>query len=474
MSTFLWTRDQAVAATHGTTKGPDWRASGVSIDSRTVSKGDLFVALVGPNHDGHDHVAGALAAGAVAALVHKQPAGVGADAPLLQVEDTLVGLRRLGAAARARTGAKIIGVTGSVGKTGTKEMLKLALGEATTHASVGSFNNHWGVPLSLARMPAESRCAVLELGMNHAGEIAQLTALVRPDIAIVTTVEAVHLEFFASTREIAEAKAEIFIGVVPGGVALLPRDNPYYDVLRERAEQAGVKRFASFGTHIEADARLLDCAVEHDQTLVFALIKDKPISYAIGVPGRPWAMNSLAVLLAADAAGIPVAQAAAALANMRPPKGRGERKSLRWGDGVLSVIDESYNASPVSVRAALATLGSMEPGKGGRRVAVLGDMLELGEQGPGLHRDLAEQVTEFGIDLVFTAGPLMSGLFEALHSEKKGAHAPDSAQLAPIVAARLRSGDVVMVKGSAGSRMGRVVSHLDDLATPAAPVANGH
>jgi UDP-N-acetylmuramoyl-tripeptide--D-alanyl-D-alanine ligase len=474
MSTFLWTRDQAVAATHGTTKGPDWRASGVSIDSRTVSKGDLFVALAGPNHDGHDHVAGALAAGAAAALVHKPPAGVGADAPLLQVEDTLVGLRRLGAAARARTGAKIIGVTGSVGKTGTKEMLKLALGETTTHASVGSFNNHWGVPLSLARMPAESGCAVLELGMNHAGEIAQLTALVRPDIAIVTTVEAVHLEFFASTREIAEAKAEIFIGVVPGGIALLPRDNPYYDLLRERAEQAGVKRFASFGTHIEADARLLDCAVEHDQTLVFALIKDKPISYAIGVPGRPWAMNSLAVLLAADAAGIPVAQAAAALANMRPPKGRGERKSLRWGDGVLSVIDESYNASPVSVRAALATLGSMQPGKGGRRVAVLGDMLELGEQGPGLHRDLAEQVTEFGIDLVFTAGPLMASLFEALHSENKGAHAPDSAQLAPMVAARLRAGDVVMVKGSAGSRMGRVVSHLDDLATHAAPVANGH
>ena len=472
--TALWTRDEAVAATRGKALGPDWLATGVSIDSRTVGKGDLFIALAGPNHDGHDHVAGALAAGAAAALVHKIPAGLGPDAPLLLVEDTLEGLRRLGAASRARTEAKIVGVTGSVGKTGTKEMLKLALGEAATHASVGSFNNHWGVPLSLARMPADSGNAVLELGMNHAGEIAPLSALVRPDIAIVTTVEAVHLEFFASTREIAEAKAEIFAGVVPGGIAILPRDNPYYDLLRTRADEAGITRFATFGTHIEADARLLDFAVVQDQTLVFALIKDKPISYAIGVPGRPWAMNSLAVLLAADAAGIPIAEAAAALAAMRPPKGRGERKSLRWGEGAVTVIDESYNASPVSVRAALATLGSMEPSKGGRRVAVLGDMLELGEQGPALHRGLAEQVDQFRIDLVFTAGPLMGSLFDALRSENKGAHAPDSAHLAPMVAARLTAGDVVMVKGSAGSRMGRVVSHLDDLATHAAPVANGH
>ena len=472
--TALWTSAEAQKATGGEAKGPAWAAFGVSIDSRTVAKGDLFVALAGPNHDGHDHVANALAAGAAAALVHKIPDGVGAGAPLLLVEETLEGLRRLATASRARTEAKIVGVTGSVGKTGTKEMLKLALGETGTHASVGSFNNHWGVPLSLARMPAESTCAVLELGMNHAGEIAPLTALVRPDIAIVTTVEAVHLEFFASTREIAEAKAEIFQGVVPGGVAVLPRDNPYYGLLRERAEQAGVTRFVTFGTHIESDARLLDFAVVRDQTLVFALVKDKPISYAIGVPGRPWAMNSLAVLLAADAAGVPVAEAAAALAGMHPPKGRGERKTLRWGEGTISIIDESYNASPVSVRAALATLGSMEPGKAGRRVAVLGDMLELGEQGASLHRGLAEQVNQFSIDLVFTAGPLMGNLHDALQGEKKGGHASDSSQLAPMVAARLNPGDVVMVKGSAGSRMGRVVSHLDDLATQAAPAANRH
>jgi len=461
--TALWTSAEAQEATGGKLAGRPWGASGVSIDSRTLEAGDLFVALAGPVHDGHDHVISALATGAAAALVHKVPEGIAADAPLLLVEDTLEALRSLGAASRDRTSAKVVGVTGSVGKTGTKEMLKLALGEHVTHASVGSFNNHWGVPLSLARMPANIRHAVLELGMNHAGEIAPLSALVRPDIAIVTTVEAVHLEFFASTQEIAEAKAEIFTGVASGGTAILPRDNPFYTLLRERAEAAEVTKFASFGTHIDADARLLDFAVTQDRTLVFALIKDKPISYSIGVPGRPWAMNSLAVLLAAEAAGIPVEQAAAALAAMRPPKGRGEKKSLRWGGGQITLIDESYNASPVSVRAALATLGSMLPGKGGRRVAVLGDMLELGGQGPSLHRGLAEAVAEFGIDKVFTAGPLMGGLYDVLTLEKKGAHAPDSSQLAPMVAAALKAGDVVVVKGSAGSRMGRVVAHLEGL-----------
>jgi UDP-N-acetylmuramoyl-tripeptide--D-alanyl-D-alanine ligase len=461
--TALWTSADALQATGGQAIGRPWGASGVSIDSRSVEAGDLFIALAGPHHDGHDHVAAALAQGAAAALVDTLPDGLAPDAPLLLVEDTLEGLRRLGAAARARTSAKVVGVTGSVGKTGTKEMLKLALGEAVTHASVGSFNNHWGVPLSLARMPAAARCAVLELGMNHAGEIAPLSALVRPDIAIVTAIEAVHLEFFASIDGIAEAKAEIFTGVTAGGTAILPRDNAFYDLLRARAEQAGVARSSSFGTHPEADARLLDYAVTADRSFVFARVFDRPISYSIGVPGLPWAMNSLAVLLTAITAGVPLDAAAAALAGMTPPKGRGEKKLLRWGAAAITVIDESYNASPVSVRAALATLGSLKPAQGGRRIAVLGDMLELGEQGPALHRGLAEALVEFGIDKLFTAGTLMSGLFDAVDAEKKGAHAADSAQLAPIVAAALEPGDVVMIKGSAGSRMARVVAHLDAL-----------
>jgi UDP-N-acetylmuramoyl-tripeptide--D-alanyl-D-alanine ligase len=471
----LWTSEAAQRATGGQALGPAWQAGGVSIDSRTIAKGDLFVALVGPTHDGHDHVARALAAGAAAALVHRLPDDLPPDAPLLLVEDSLAGLRALGDAARRRSSAKILAVTGSVGKTGTKEMLKLALGgDATTHASVGSFNNHWGVPLSLARLPLGKAYAVFELGMNHAGEIAPLAALVRPDIAIVTTVEAVHLEFFASTRDIAEAKAEIFTGALPGALAILPRDNPFYPLLRERAEQAGITRFASFGTHIEADARLLDFAITGDSTLVFALIGDRPVSYAIGVPGRPWAVNSLAALLAANASGVPLDLAAETLARLQPLKGRGERLILPWGDGAITVIDESYNASPVSVRAALATLGGIECRRGARRIAVLGDMLELGAAGPLLHRGLADAVAAWDIDLVFTAGPLMAGLSAALTTNRRGDHAPDAGSLAPLVAAKLRAGDVVMVKGSAGSRMGRVVTFLQELATPIAPVANGN
>ena len=467
----LWTRDEAAAAISAKVYGPDWQASGISIDSRTLAAGELFVALVGPTHDGHDHVGKALRAGAAAALLHRLPDDLPADQPLLLVEDSLAGLRRLAMASRLRSRAKILGVTGSVGKTGTKEMLKVVLGEQA-HASVGSFNNHWGVPLSLARMPADAKYGIFELGMNHAGEIAPLSALVRPEIAIVTTVEAVHLEFFSSTEQIAEAKAEIFGGMPAGGSAILPRDNPYYALLRQRAAQAGAGRIRSFGTHIEADARLLDFAVANDKTLVFALIGDRPIHYAIGVPGRPWAINSLAVLLAAQEAGMPLAEAAAALEGMKPPKGRGERKALPWGDGVITVIDESYNASPVSVRAALGTLSMVEPARAGRRIAVLGDMLELGESSAALHRGLADNFDK--IDLVFTAGPLMAELSANLPGSKRGGHAADSAHLAPIVAEALRSDDVVMVKGSAGSRMGRVVTLLQELAVPMAPVANGH
>jgi UDP-N-acetylmuramoyl-tripeptide--D-alanyl-D-alanine ligase len=314
---------------------------------------------------------------------------------------------------------------------------------------------------------------VFEIGMNHAGEITPLVNLVRPHIAIVTTVEAVHLEFFASVAAIAEAKAEIFTGVTTGGTAILPRDNKYFPLLRERAAQAGITRIVTFGSHIDADARLLDFAVEDEHTLVLALIKDQPIAYRIGAVGRPWAMNSLAVLSAAIEAGRDLETAAANLALMQPPAGRGARQILPWGSGTITLIDESYNASPVSVRAALTTLAGLTPERG-RRVAVLGDMLELGPAGPALHQDLAELIEPGVIDLLFTAGPLMAGLSERLSASLPCGHAADSAQLAPIVARALRSGDVVMIKGSAGSRMGRIVSYLQELAVPMAPVANGH
>lgn len=459
--TALWTSSEAQAATGGTLVHPGWEALGVAIDSRTVAAGDLFVALKGPSHDGHDHVAQALAAGAVAALVERVPEGLPDGAALLLVKDTLAALGDLGRAARARSTAKVIAVTGSVGKTGTKEMLRLALAEqGETHASVGSFNNHWGVPLSLARLPRSARFAVFELGMNHPGEITPLTRLVRPHLAIITTVEAVHTAFFKSTDDIADAKAEIFLGLEPGGVAVLNRDNRHFRRLAAAAGHAGVETILSFGSHIDASARLLDCGIDPDETAVFALLKDQAVAYRIGVPGLHWAMNSLAVLLAVRGVGGNPDQAARKLIDMTPPKGRGERHVVRLGHGSFEVIDESYNASPVSMKAAIATLAAARPAKGARRIAVLGDMLELGCDASALHAGLAAAIEAWRIDLVFTAGPLMASLYAAIPEHKRGCHAASSDEAAPLVKAAVRPGDVVMVKGSAGSRMGKVVKTL--------------
>jgi UDP-N-acetylmuramoyl-tripeptide--D-alanyl-D-alanine ligase len=461
MTAALWTSAEARAATNGTQRGPDWQASGICIDSRSLKAGDLFVALAGPNHDGHDFVAAALAQGAAAALVHRVPEGLAGDARLLLVGDTLEALGDLGRASRARSKARVVAVTGSVGKTGTKEMLLLALStQGTTHASVGSFNNHWGVPLSLARMPRDVRFAIFELGMNHPGEITPLTRLVRPHVAIVTTVEAVHTAFFASTDEIADAKAEIFAGLEPGGVAILPRDNRHFRRLAAAAGAAGVETILSFGSHIDASARLLDCGLDPASTAVFALLRDHPVAYRIGVSGLHWAMNSLAVLLAVGAMGGDAEAAAKSLAAMSPPKGRGERHRIAVRGGSAELIDESYNASPVSMKAAIATLAAARPAKGARRIAVLGDMLELGDEAAALHAGLAGTLANWNIDLVFTAGPLMGHLDETLPSDRRGGHAASADEVSPLVARTVKAGDVVMVKGSAGSRMGRVVKAL--------------
>jgi UDP-N-acetylmuramoyl-tripeptide--D-alanyl-D-alanine ligase len=458
----LWTSTQAQAATGGTLMGPSWKASGVSIDSRSVAKGDLFIALAGPNHDGHAYVKASIEAGASAALVHTIPEGC-EGLPLLLVTDTMAGLQALGKASRDRSNARIVAVTGSVGKTGTKEMLALALSQqGATHWSVGSFNNHWGVPLSLARMPEDVRFAVFELGMNHPGEIIPLVAMVRPHVAIVTTVEAVHTAFFKSTEEIADAKAEIFSGLVPGGVAVLNRDNRHFRHLAHAAKAAGVTNIVSFGSHIDADARLLDCAVDPEETAIFTLLKDRALAYRVGVPGLHWAMNSLAVVLAVGALGADAEAAARSLSGMNPPKGRGERFRVTVPGGTAEIIDESYNASPVSMKAAIATLAAAKPAKAARRMAVLGDMLELGDDAPALHAGIAEAVMAWNIDLVHTAGPMMSHLRAALPPEKRGEHGANSEELAPLVKAVLKAGDVVVVKGSAGSRMSRVIKTLQE------------
>jgi UDP-N-acetylmuramoyl-tripeptide--D-alanyl-D-alanine ligase len=383
---------------------------------------------------------------------------------LILVADTFAALQDLGRAGRDRFQGRVVGVTGSVGKTSSKEMLALTLAAlGKTHAAVGSFNNHWGVPLTLARTPADAAFAVIEMGMNHAGEIRGLTALARPHVAVITTIASAHIEHLGSLEAIADAKAEIFEGLEPGGTVVLPTDAPQAERLRAKAKQRGLScRF--FGQADGADLRLQSARVGLDQTEVEALIDGTPLSFTIGAAGQHWAMNSLAVLAAVEAltASRPaMVQAAKALATMRPPKGRGQRHSvtLRPGTAALTVIDEAYNANPVSMKAALSSLPSAEA-VAGRRIVALGDMLELGAEGPELHRALAEVVAETKADLVFTAGPLSQHLFDALPAAQRGAHCADSAALAPLVAAAVAPGDLVMAKGSAGSRMNRVIDAL--------------
>jgi UDP-N-acetylmuramoyl-tripeptide--D-alanyl-D-alanine ligase len=436
--------------------------SGISIDSRTLAPGEAFFAIAGDHRDGHDFVAGALAAGAgLAVVATSRRAEFPADAPLLVVPDVLAALRDLATAARVRTQAKVIGVTGSVGKTGTKEALRLALGkEGKTHASASSYNNHWGVPLSLARCPADARFAVFEMGMNHPGEIAPLTRLVRPHVAIITTIAPVHLEFFDSLTGIADAKAEIFLGLEPAGAAVLNRDISQFAHLRRRAREAGVERVVSFGEHAKADARLIKSALHAQCSTVQADILGTELTYKVGAPGRHLVLNSLAVLAAAVLVEADLAMAALALAELRAISGRGAPIEIDPPGGPALVIDESYNANPASVDAALALLGQTPIGPQGRRIAVLGDMLELGPKGAALHRGLAAPVVANAVDLVFCCGPLMRSLWQALPASRRGGYAEDSAALELQVLPAIRAGDVVMVKGSLGSRMAPIVKAL--------------
>ena len=462
----LWTSAAASVATGGR-PNRDWRASDISIDSRTVQPGDLFIALKGPTHDGHEYVAEALAAGANAAMVDRIPADVPAYAPLLVVNDTMEALHALGRAARTRTGATVIAVTGSAGKTGAKEALKLVFSsQGPTAASAESHNNHWGVPLSVARMPGETAFGVFEIGMNHPGEISPLSSLVRPHVALITTVEAAHIEFFPSVEAIADAKAEIFDGMARTGAAVLNRDNPHFERLAAAARARGLRRILSFGAHAEAWARLVDAAPDAAGTAITADIGFTRVAYRIGIPGRHWVINSLGVLAAVVASGANVAAAAAALVALQPAPGRGRRFEADVTGGRIAVIDESYNANPASMRAAIEALAAQRPGHGGRRIAVLGDMRELGAESGPYHTALAEPLDKSGIDLVFTAGTEMARLHDALPASRRGAHAANSKELAPIVAAALRPGDVVMVKGSHGSRMDFVIAALAPRAAP--------
>ena len=465
----LWTAADAAAATGGQATS-DWTAGGVSIDSRTVAPGDLFIALAGPNFDGHDFVAGALAKGAAAAMVARSPPGVQPGAPLLHVADTMAGLEQLGRWSRQRTAARIVAITGSVGKTGTKEALRHAFErQGKAFASAGSLNNQWGVPLSLARMPADTAYGVFELGMNHPGEIDALSRLVRPDVAVITTIEPAHLGFFASVEAIADAKAEIFAGMAPPGAAVLNRDNPYYDRLAAAARACGIARILGFGSHPDAAIKLIESHLYATASAVTASAMGEIVDYCISIPGQHWVMNSLAVLGAVKAAGGDVGAAAAAMSSLAPLEGRGRRHKITVGDGTAELIDESYNASPAAMRAAFAVLAGMLPGQGGRRIAVLGDMLELGDEAQRLHAELARPLIDAGIDLAFTAGAQMRALYDALPKRMRGGHAKSATEMAEMISRRLRPGDIVTVKGSHGSRMGEVVKRL--LAGLPAPAA---
>jgi UDP-N-acetylmuramoyl-tripeptide--D-alanyl-D-alanine ligase len=460
----LWTSAELADATGGKISG-SWSVNGVSIDSRSVSVGDLFVALEGPNFDGHDFVFDAIERGASAAMVARIPSEgkqTVNEANLIQVGDTMTALQSLAKAARLRMSGRVVAVTGSVGKTTTKEALALTLSrQGRTHATSGNLNNHLGAPLSLARMPEDTEYTIIELGMNHAGEIEPLSRLVRPHVAVVTTVEAVHLEFFSSVEAIADAKAEIFTGLEAGGVAIIPSDNLHHDRLARAAHAAGAASIVSFGTDNSAAYRLIAWSVSEAGTRIAADVNGQRLVYDIGMTGKHMALNSLAVLAAVEALGGDVAQAAGDLNDMKPPPGRGARSSIALSGGTFDVIDESYNASPASVAALIEALNATR--KRGRVMLALGDMLELGDQTDALHADLAIPITAAGIDRVFTAGPAMRHLHSALPAAQAAAHALNSTDLAPLVADAAQPGDVIAVKGSFGSRMSVVVDALKEL-----------
>jgi UDP-N-acetylmuramoyl-tripeptide--D-alanyl-D-alanine ligase len=436
---------------------------GVSIDSRTLESGDLFIAIKGAALDGHDHVARAFESGGAAAVVSRGRAGrLAAFGPLFVVDDTLNAMERLGVAARARSKARIVAVTGSVGKTTVKEMLRAMLSACgATHASAHSYNNHWGVPLTLARMAASARYGVFEIGMNHAGEIAPLTRMARPHAALVTTIAPVHIEHLGSIEAIADAKAEIFLGLEPSGAATLNRDAPQFERLAKAAAARGA-RVLTFGRGADCDARLIEVEAIEGGSRVSARVLGRKLAFVLGAPGVHMAENALGALLAAEALGADLDACAAALQRFSPQEGRGARFSIETPDGPAIIIDESYNANPASMRAALALLAQTKPGPKGRRIAVIGDMLELGPKAEAMHADLAADLSANRVDLLFGAGRLTRALYDAAPVSMRAAWAERSNELTDEVARALRGGDIAMIKGSNGSRMGPLVAALRD------------
>lgn len=466
----LWTSSDADAATGGRSTRP-WQATGVSIDTRTLQRGDLFVALK-DQRDGHDYVKVALEKGAAAALVTHPPADVAADAPLLIVPDVLVALTALGAAARARTSAKVIGVTGSVGKTSTKEMLRVVLaGQGRAHAAEASYNNHWGVPLTLARMPADTDFAVIEIGMNHPGEIAPLSRLARLNVALITTVGAAHLEAFANIEGIAHEKASILDGLEPGGQAILPADLETTAILLAKARAKSAK-ITLFGTDPDADYHLDSLAITNAATIVRATRQGQPALFKVMSPGRHFAMNALAALAVADVLGLNPAISTCDIGHWQPPTGRGTRERILLDlvdETGFDLIDDAFNANPASMAASLDVLIAAEPEHGvgrigtGRRIAILGDMLELGPTEAALHVAIANHPGLVSVGTIHCIGPRMRDLWKALPRAQRGEWVETAAEIAPRARHLVDAGDIVLVKGSKGSEVSLIVDVLRKL-----------
>ncbi|MCJ8518422.1 UDP-N-acetylmuramoyl-tripeptide--D-alanyl-D-alanine ligase [Pseudorhizobium tarimense] len=463
---WLWTTEMMVSVMVGRPVGtPPEGITGISIDSRSIRAGEAFFAIKGDRVDGHDFASIAVANGASLIVVSeaKLPAMGRLTVPMIVVDDVLAALGRLAEASRERSRAQIIAVTGSVGKTTTKEMLRHVLASSgKVHAAVASFNNHWGVPLTLARMPADTQFGVFEIGMNHPNEIRPLVKMVRPHVAIITTIAAAHLGHFNSIEEIAAAKAEIFEGVEPGGAAILNRDNKHFAFLEERAQEVGVERIYSFGQHAKADFRLADFEGDGHSSTIWATLSGETVEVHIGSPGRHIAENAMAALGACLLVGADLDKAAQALADLRSVKGRGEQHRLGIGEGFLTLIDESYNANPASMRAAIALLAAAEPEASGRRIAILGDMLEMGEFSQKLHEELAGPLLAAGIEHVWLAGPEMAALRDALPESVQVEYRATTDDLTPFVIRSVLPGDVVMVKSSLGIGFGKIITALID------------
>jgi UDP-N-acetylmuramoyl-tripeptide--D-alanyl-D-alanine ligase len=461
MSDPLWTARQAMAATGGMLVGDTgWTCSGVSIDSRTVEPGDLFVALR-DERDGHDFAADAMKRGAAACMISRDDMGV---EPALQVRDTLDALRSLGEAARDRCDAIRVAVTGSVGKTSVKEALAAVFRAAgPAHWSVKSYNNHWGVPLTLARMPRDTQRAVFELGMNHAGEIRDLSAQVRPQVAMITRIAPAHLENLGTIEAIADAKGEIYEGLEADGVAIYPADDPLAERLARHARHSGAAFMLDFGAAKDAAIR-----IEEFETGLFGSrglvnVLGMRVPFSIKASGMHWAWNIAAIFAAAAGAGLDAADVAAALAGLEASAGRGRALEIEHPDGgQFTLLDDAYNANPVSMAAAISALGAARPGTGGRRIAVMGDMLELGPDEAALHAALAEPLTAAEVDLVFTCGSRMRSLHDALPQACRAGYAADADEGLELIKAAIRPGDVVLVKGSNASGLHRIAAYLAD------------